>query len=143
MMEEEEIRKSEVGSRNAGQSDASSPPAEASKSDLPVSQSPITDSPWFWLLTFSGMSLVALLAIGPKYALRQGGLENRFLNRETALQWQGEEIESDEAVKAAQMPRSREDRELLIPLKPLFLGIGALLLLGLAGLSFNRLRHRV
>jgi hypothetical protein len=42
----------------------------------------ITDSPWFWVLAFSLMSLLALVAIGGKYGRRQTRLELQYQARE-------------------------------------------------------------
>ena len=42
----------------------------------------VTDSPWFWLCLFSGVAILAVAAIGPKYAKRQGGIERKFQMRE-------------------------------------------------------------
>lgn len=46
------------------------------------SKPPITDSPWFWVLLFSGMALGALVAMGPKYGGRQSRLELQYQARE-------------------------------------------------------------
>jgi hypothetical protein len=42
----------------------------------------ITDSPWFWVLVFSLMALLALVAIGGKYGRRQARLELQYQARE-------------------------------------------------------------
>jgi hypothetical protein len=102
---------------------------ESSDLRLPASsveKPPLTDSPWFWLALFGIFGLAAMLAIGPKYALRQGGIETRFQNRQVAGQWQGEAIESADAVAATRLPASVEERPLLISLRPLFVGLGVL-----------------
>jgi hypothetical protein len=43
---------------------------------------PVTDSPWFWLLLFSLMGIVALAAIHDKYGKRQAGIERQYQARE-------------------------------------------------------------
>jgi hypothetical protein len=45
-------------------------------------KSPITDSPWFWVLVFSLMGLVALVAISGQYGKRQSRLERQYQARE-------------------------------------------------------------
>ncbi len=46
----------------------------------------ISDSGWFWLFIFSGMGLLGLLVIGPKYDDRQKRLEGRYDARERIAQ---------------------------------------------------------
>lgn len=106
-----------------------------------IPASHLSESPWFWLLLFSAFALAALAAIGPKYSLRQGGIETKFHNRETALAWEGQEIESPEAVEATRLPRAPGERDLTVSLRPLLVGIGALVALGLLGVSLLRLRQ--
>ena len=43
---------------------------------------PLTDSPWFWLVLFGGMGLMALVAVGPKYGRRQAPIERKFQARQ-------------------------------------------------------------
>jgi hypothetical protein len=45
-------------------------------------RAPVTDSPWFWVLAFSLMALLALVAIGTKYGRRQTRLELQYQARE-------------------------------------------------------------
>jgi hypothetical protein len=104
----------------------------ARPSALPPSHA-LTDSPWFWLLLFAGFGIGAMLAIGPKYSLRQGGIETRFQNRQMARQWNGEEIESAQAIEAVRLPTAPGERSLLISLRPLFIGIGGVIALVLLG----------
>jgi cell division protein FtsL len=78
---------------------------------------PITDSPWFWLCLFATMGLVALAAIGPKYAKRQAGIERKEQARQRAA-----ELASG---GTAQTPVSTED-DLVVSLKPLLLIVGAI-----------------
>jgi hypothetical protein len=42
----------------------------------------VTDSPWFWVLIFSVMGLLALAVIGGKYARRQANIERQYQARE-------------------------------------------------------------
>ena len=42
----------------------------------------ITESPWYWVLAFSLMALLALVVIGPKYGRRQSALERKYQARE-------------------------------------------------------------
>jgi hypothetical protein len=115
---------------------------EQASSKVPVPSPALTDSPWFWLLLFSCGAVVALVVAGPKYMVRQARIENRFQNRETALAWEGQEIESPEAVAAARMPDASNRRELLIPLEPLLLGTATLVALGMIGVSWFQLKRR-
>jgi hypothetical protein len=43
---------------------------------------PLTDSPWFWVLAFSLMALVALAAMSGKYGRRQSTLERQYQARD-------------------------------------------------------------
>ena len=43
---------------------------------------PVSESPWFWVLIFSLMGLLALAAIHGKYGQRQAGLERQYQARE-------------------------------------------------------------
>jgi hypothetical protein len=85
-------------------------------------QSPVTDSPWFWVLIFSGMALAALLAIGPKYGGRQARLERQYQARERIA---AERASGNNEVEAARISHQAERRgfasadDTLIPLWPL------------------------
>jgi hypothetical protein len=46
------------------------------------STQPVTESPWFWVLIFSLMALLALVAIGGKYGRRQANIEVEYQARE-------------------------------------------------------------
>jgi hypothetical protein len=135
MDERQEVSGSEQapGERHP-ESNHASQPAENSASAA------IADSPWFWLLIFSAFAVLALLAVNRKYSLRQGGIETKFQNRETALAWEGQSIDSPEAIQRTRLPRSAGDRQLAIPLKPLFIVVGTLAALGLIALCLFQLR---
>lgn len=67
-----------------------SPAALAAAGDAaPVAESsgelrPLTDSPWFWIYLFATFGLVALFAMGPKYAERQSQLDRQLQGRQFA-----------------------------------------------------------
>lgn len=88
----------------------------------PEHRSPVIDSPWFWVLLFSGMALAALLAIGPKYGGRQARLERQYQARERIV---AERAEKDSQARAERTDDEPERRafaaagETLIPLWPL------------------------
>jgi hypothetical protein len=42
----------------------------------------VTDSPWFWVLAFSLMALLALAVISGKYDRRQANIERQYQARE-------------------------------------------------------------
>ena len=132
-----ETRSSELGARSDEELTASdgqvSSASPVLSSEFPVPSSALTASPWFWLLLFAGFGIGALLAIGPKYSLRQGGIETRFQNRQMARQWDGEVIESAEAIEAVRLPTAPGERSLLISLRPLFIAIGSMIAMALLG----------
>src|SRR5688500_2504694 len=46
------------------------------------SKPPVADSPLFWLLMFGLVALVAVVAVAPRYARRQGQLQQKWEARE-------------------------------------------------------------
>jgi hypothetical protein len=46
------------------------------------SKPPVTDSPWFWVLLFSVVGLLAVAAISGQYGKRQARLERQYQARE-------------------------------------------------------------
>jgi len=44
----------------------------------------LVDSPWLWLSLFAAMALLAIVVIGPKYARREAGLEQKAAARQAA-----------------------------------------------------------
>lgn len=46
----------------------------------------LTDSPWFWALVFSLMSLAGIGLIAPKFDVRQRQIEGRYLGRQKAAE---------------------------------------------------------
>ena len=83
---------------------------------------PITDSPWFWVLAFSLMALLALVAIGGKYGRRQTRLELQYQARERIADRASTANNSAAAARRDDPPRRREfatPGDNLIPLWPL------------------------
>jgi hypothetical protein len=62
----------------------SNPNSDHPQSEIRNPQSPLTDSPWFWVLAFSLMALLALAVVGfsGKYGKRQAGIERQYQARE-------------------------------------------------------------
>jgi Flp pilus assembly protein TadB len=54
------------------------------QSEIQNTQSAVTDSPWFWVLVFSSMGLLALAVIGfsGKYGKRQSIIERQYQARQ-------------------------------------------------------------
>jgi hypothetical protein len=83
---------------------------------------PVTDSPWFWVLAFSLMALLALMVIGPKYSRRQAGMELKYQARERIAE---EQAAGNNSASEARSKRVADRRELaspadtLVPLWPL------------------------
>ena len=89
---------------------------------------PITDAPWFWLLIFSMMALVALVAIGPKYGRRQEIVERRFeARRETARRVH--ETEAGGSTDLRPTATAQGEHHLLVPLWGLYASVGAVVFL--------------
>jgi hypothetical protein len=81
------------------------------KSNSPASSGSLTDSPWFWLALFSFMGIAAALAIGPKFARRQAGLEEKYEHRlmaQAARQQQLADAEQSPTIDAP-APEAAED----------------------------------
>ncbi|MEI6366048.1 MAG: hypothetical protein WCP23_03030 [Planctomycetota bacterium] len=99
----------------------------------------ITDSPWFWAMLFSLMSLVGMGLIAPKFDARQRQIENRFLGREEAAAERNRRAAglppidlAAEAVAPGQRPR-------MVPLWTLATG-ATLLAVGSAAMLVRELR---
>jgi hypothetical protein len=88
---------------------------------------PITDSPWFWLLLFSAAAIGGLLAIAPKYAIRQAGVEQKSAAREeVARRRQSADLEEHISDNAVEPPTQRP--ALQVPLWTLAGTVGVLLM---------------
>jgi hypothetical protein len=91
----------------------------------------VTESPWFWVLMFSGMALAALLAIGPKYGGRQARLERQYQARERIAEGSSGNSETLDARTNDQAQRrdlaSAEDT--LVPLWPLAVILSVVMIL--------------
>jgi hypothetical protein len=65
--------------------------------------SPVTDSPWFWVLVYSAVPLVALALLSQKYAARQSQLERQYQARERVAE--GDPLYSSSAQPAEDAQR--------------------------------------
>jgi hypothetical protein len=99
---------------------------------------PITDSPWFWVLLFSIVGLVALGGISGQYGKRQARLERQYQARER--------IRDDEIGDAAVGDPARRDysspEKTLIPIWPLAVPLGGVVVVAAVILRREHLRRR-
>ena len=102
---------------------------------------PLTDSPWFWVLMFSGMALAAVVAIGPKYGGRQARLERQYQVRERMAV---ERPDGNTQVQVDRINNEAERRDLasaentLVPLWPLVLVLSIVVLFAAIMLVWGR-----
>jgi hypothetical protein len=96
---------------------------------------PITDSPWFWVLIFSLMGILALAAISGKYGKRQAGIERQYQARERVAT-----AGPEGAAQTAPRPYATAD-DTLIPLWPLVVVLGLIAISATAMLVRGRLRE--
>lgn len=83
-------------------------------------KAPITDSPWFWVLLFSMVGLIALAAISGQYAKRQTRLERQYQARERV---------AEGAVGDPQRREYATPDSTLIPIWPLAILLGGVIVL--------------
>ena len=108
-------------------------------------RAPVTDSPWFWVLIFSLMALVALAAMSGKYGRRQSNIERQYQARERVAEKLAAEnnpgdaarIENPETRRAYATPGDK-----LIPLWPLAILLGLVSVVAAAMLYRGRGRGR-
>jgi hypothetical protein len=84
----------------------------------PQARPPLTDSPWFWVLAFSLMALLALAAMNGKYGRRQSREERKY---QAAERIAAGETGSDASSEATNRRPYSAPGEILIPLWPLAL----------------------
>jgi hypothetical protein len=94
------------------------PCAPAYNGRMTPARPPITDSPWFWAYLFSLAALLALALVGPKYSRRQSQIERQFEGRQAAVARTAAPADG----KQAAAPTTAR-RELLVSLRPLWLGL--------------------
>jgi hypothetical protein len=104
---------------------------------------PLTDSPWFWVLAFALVGLLALAVMSPKYGRRQANIERQYQARERVA----ERITAENNPDAAQRIDNLEARqpyvttsEKLIPIWPLAVLLALVSLL--AAVMLWRMRGR-
>lgn len=86
------------------------------------------DSPWVWFALFATIGLVALVAVAPKYAKRQGRLEQRYENR-VRIQEQRQTLPSSSAASdsARSEPTRMSDARASTSLVPIALALAGVL----------------
>ncbi len=85
----------------------------------PHARAPLTDSPWFWVMLFSAVGVVLLLAMSPKYARRQRQLEMQYYARQEIARRQVEGTSDPREPGQEGSVAPPADGELIIPLWPL------------------------
>ena len=112
---------------------------ETEKELHPPLREPITDSPWLWFALFSAVALAALLATGGKFGKRQANIENKYQAR-TAVASGAMEIETDGsgAKRVAAVPEYSTPEDPLIPIWPIQIILGVILVASLAVLLRQR-----
>jgi hypothetical protein len=88
---------------------------------------PITDSPWFWVMLFSLVGLIALVSISGQYGKRQARLERQYQARERVM---------DNAVEDPTRREYSTAETTLVPIWPL-----AVILVAAAGVAAALLRR--
>lgn len=96
-------------------------------------EAPITDSPWFWVLLFSIVGLIALGGISGQYGRRQARLERQYQARERIR---------DEAVNDPARRDYATAEHTLVPIWPLAILLGGVIVLAAVMLSRELLRRR-
>jgi hypothetical protein len=98
------------------------------------SRPPITDSPWFWVLMFSLMGILALATISGQYGKRQARLERQYQARERVAT-----AGPEGAAHTSPRPYATAD-DTLIPLWPMAVVLGGVAVLATGMLVRGRLR---
>ncbi len=97
-------------------------PSVVNKIDGVTDRTPITDSPWYWVLLFSLMALVALAAISGKYGRRQANIERQYQARERIAEKRAAENNSPASARIVDQQDRRPlatPADHLVPLWPL------------------------
>ena len=104
----------------------------------PQARPPLTDSPWFWVLAFSLMALLALAVLNGKYGRRQSREERKY---QAAERIAAGERGFDASSQAANRRPYSTPGETLIPLWPLALILLVISVVALAMLRRERLLY--
>jgi hypothetical protein len=96
---------------------------------------PIADSPLFWLLLFGLVALAALIVVGPRYARRQGQLQQKWEARQRSAREAAEQPGAATTADAETPPPANPPT-----LRPLFLVIMGFVAVVALGLLIQRTR---
>lgn len=104
-------------------------------------EAPITDSPWFWVLLFSIVGLIALGGISGQYGRRQARLERQYQARERIA---AGEVGDNAGEDPERHEYATPDRT-LVPIWPLAILLGGVILLAavMLGRELQRRRHEL
>jgi hypothetical protein len=102
----------------------------------PSPKPPLADSPLFWMLLFGLVALAALVVVGPRYARRQGQLQQKWEARERIARQAVEQSDAKSSPAVQEAPAAGPPT-----LRPLFIAIALLLVIVPLVLWITRLRH--
>ncbi len=103
---------------------------------------PLAESIWFWMVCFSAFGLLALTAIGPKYARRQAQIERQYQARGQVHRDVAEGRPLGE-MAGRDIVRYSTDDDTLISLRPLRIALVTVILIAAIALVRQRLRFRI
>ena len=103
---------------------------------------PLAESIWFWIVCFSVAGLLALSAIGPKYAQRQAQIERQYQARGQVHRYVAEGRPLGEMADR-EIVRYSTDDDTLILLRPLQIVLIVVILIAAVALVRQRLRFGI
>ncbi len=108
----------------------------------PPKSNPLAESIWFWIACFSAAGLLALTAIGPKFAQRQTQIERQYQARGQVHRDVAEGRPLGE-IADRDIMRYSTAGDTLISLRPLQIALATVIFIATAALVRQRLRFGI